>query len=221
MVEQRHQIVNPTALDLHSQTLRLQGRHQLIQHIGAAFATLDQHINRPLRPSASRDRTGAQPPLDPVGFEGIGHQKQGIPWRTIGPVAQGVATDRNHRDPRRQIKSIAAAMGLIDHRAPAQTLQGAGNIKPPAHDPKGITWRRLSAQQIVEEGVLVTAFPIGDHLRRPQRGQQASGLQRHTETTTTKTGSGARHQNPNGIEPHGGGFRWCHQAAAASVLPAR
>ncbi len=200
-VEQLHKVIDPAALDLYSQSLRLQGRHQLIQHIGTAFTKLHQYIDRPLRAGALRCRTGARPPVDPVRFESIGHQKQWITGRTISPITEGVSTNRNHWHSWRKIKSIATAMSLIHHISAAQTLQRTRNIKPPTHDPKSCSWRRLIAKQIVKERLTLCSFPISDNLCEPQRGQQASGLQGHVETTATKTGSGARHQNPNGGEP--------------------
>ena len=79
-------------------------------------------------------------------------------------------------------------------------MQQHGHVKTPAHQPEGIGWSFLLLQQVSEKRMVVLALAVGDHLGGSQLRQQPSRLQRNTQPTTTKTGSGARHQNPDGSE---------------------
>ena len=206
-VEQADQIIDPTALHLNAETLLPQRRHESVQHIAAAFALLHQHIHRPRRNGI----TAISPvtPREPHRRQGIGEQKQGVPRCAIAPVPQRVATDRQHRHTGRQIKAIATAVGLIHDAATTQTPEQPWNIKPPADQPDPVVGAALLPQEVVEERQIPLTGAVGDHLGRPDRRQQTCRLQGNTQSPATKTGSGARHQNPDQSLTLGGGLlRW-------------
>ena len=110
-------------------------------------------------------------------------------------------------------------MGLIDGGASTQPLQQSGNVKPPAHQPEAVSRRGLGLKQVIQERVVCLPLAIGHHLRRSQASEQTGCLQGNTQTTTTKAGPSAWHQNPNSLGDFSRGRRG--QAATASVLPAR
>jgi hypothetical protein len=204
-VEQIHQILHPALLHVHPQTRGPQGGHQPVQHVVAVLAPLDQHIDgspstAPAAPGGAGSGVfcwiaGSGPPLQPLGIQGIGHQKQGIAGGAVSPVGQGVAAHRQHRHPGGQGEPVAAAVGVVGHRPSGQTTEQHGHIEPPADNPQSPTGGWFHPEQIVEEGVVRFPLPVGDQLGGDQAGGEAGGLQLHQQAATAKPAGGAWQQD--------------------------
>ena len=202
--EQLDQIVDPALLELHPQPPIPQGRHQPLQHVAAVLAHLHQHVDRPPGPRRGPGLDGSAPRIapghlrrprpQPFRIEGIGHQEERVAGRPIPPVAQGVATHRQHRHAGRQIQAIAAAVGVVGHGAAPQASQQPGHIKAPAHDPEGLARGGLPAQEVIEKRMLRLPLAVGDHLHPPlaHGRQKADGLELHQQAAATKMAAGAR-----------------------------
>ena len=177
-VEQVLQVVHPALLYMDPQPSLPQRWHQGVEHVGAGLAALHQHVKVTDATTVVEGR-----------IHGIGQQKQGIARRLCSPVGHGVTTHRQHRDARRQMKAVATAVGVIGNGAPPQPSQQPGHVKPPTHQPKGVlplkAYRFLS-QQVLQEGGIRLALPIGDHLCGRQCPGCGRQLQLHRQATALK-----------------------------------
>ena len=91
---------------------------------------------------------------------------------------------------------------MVSHGAAPQASQQRGYIKAPAHNPEGLAWSGLPAQEVIEKRMLSLPLAVGDHLHPPLAygRQKAGGLELHQQATTTEAAAGARHQEADRSE---------------------
>ena len=82
--------------------------------------------------------------------QGIRNQKQRIAGSFVAPIAQGVAADGQHRNTRRQVEAVLAAVGVVSNPTASEPLDQTGHIKAPADHPENLGIRGLQAKAVVQ-----------------------------------------------------------------------
>ena len=79
------------------------------------------------------------------------------------------------------------------------------HIKPPADNPQNPLLKGLSAQEIIQMGMVWRAFAVRDQFRRTEARHQAGRLLFNAQTSTTKATAGAWNQETDQRCGHGSG----------------
>ena len=79
------------------------------------------------------------------------------------------------------------------------------HIKPPADNPQNPLLKGLSAQEIIQMGMVWRAFAVRDQFRGTDARHQAGRLLFNAQTSTTKATAGAWNQETDQLCGHGSG----------------
>ena len=106
-------------------------------------------------------------------------------------------------------------MGVISNTMPLKPSDQPRHIKTPADNPQNPLLKGLSAQEIIQMGMVWRAFSIRDQFRRTDARHEAGRLLFNAQSSTMKPTAGARNQKADQCCGQGSGSSSCLGAAGA------